>query len=116
MQVAKHVFEQCLRGPLLRGRTVLLCTNQLQFVSRADYIVVLANDPSGPRTVAEQGSFAQLMAPPTTTPTITSPGGQDNNNNNNNADQQQQQQAPVVPGGSFRVRRASQPASEPIPA
>jgi hypothetical protein len=37
-QVGKHVFEQALKG-LLAGKTIILATNQLQFVPGADHVV-----------------------------------------------------------------------------
>ncbi|KAH8352895.1 hypothetical protein KR084_007132 [Drosophila pseudotakahashii] len=38
--VARHLFEQCVRG-YLRGRTVVLVTHQQQFLQQADQILVL---------------------------------------------------------------------------
>eukprot|EP00658_Telonema_sp_P-2_P002243 TRINITY_DN10857_c0_g3_i8.p1 TRINITY_DN10857_c0_g3~~TRINITY_DN10857_c0_g3_i8.p1 ORF type:complete len:875 (+),score=213.59 TRINITY_DN10857_c0_g3_i8:73-2697(+) len=53
--VAKVVFEDCIRTGM-SGRTRVLATNQLQFVSQCDRIIFL-----GPGCIAEQGSFSQLM-------------------------------------------------------
>ncbi|KAH8352145.1 hypothetical protein KR084_002249, partial [Drosophila pseudotakahashii] len=39
-QVARHLFEQCVRG-YLRGRTVVLVTYQQQFLQLVDQIVIL---------------------------------------------------------------------------
>ncbi|EDW89496.2 probable multidrug resistance-associated protein lethal(2)03659 [Drosophila yakuba] len=40
--VARHLFEQCVRGHL-RGSTVVLVTHQEQFLQDVDQIVILAN-------------------------------------------------------------------------
>ncbi|KMY92502.1 uncharacterized protein Dsimw501_GD10651 [Drosophila simulans] len=40
--VARHLFEQCVRGHL-RGSTVVLVTHQEQFLQHVDQIVILAN-------------------------------------------------------------------------
>lgn len=39
-QVANHIFEKCIRG-YLKNKTVVLVTHQLQFLSKADKILVL---------------------------------------------------------------------------
>lgn len=56
----EHVFQQVFAPDgLLRRRqsTVMLCTHSVKHLPAADYILVL-----GDGTVAEQGSFGQLMA------------------------------------------------------
>lgn len=49
--VAKHIFHQCILG-LLRNKTVILCTHNVQYLSRADRIVVIENG-----TITKQGKF-----------------------------------------------------------
>ena len=39
-KIANHIFEKCIKG-FLRGKTVILVTHQLQFLSQADEILVL---------------------------------------------------------------------------
>jgi hypothetical protein len=56
-QVGAHIFHKCIRGKVLRGKTVVLVTNQLHFLPHADHVYVLRDG-----TVAEHGSFASLMA------------------------------------------------------
>ncbi|VFQ97027.1 unnamed protein product [Cuscuta campestris] len=52
--VGRQVFEKCIRGEL-RGRTRVLVTNQLHFLSQVDSILVVHNG-----TVEEQGTFEYL--------------------------------------------------------
>lgn len=53
--VAEHIFNNVMTG-FLNGKTRILVTNQLQFLQKADHIVVMDKG-----RIAEQGSFAQLM-------------------------------------------------------
>ncbi len=53
--VAKHLFDDCICGAM-RGRTRVLVTHQLQFIQKADSIVVLDEG-----RVAAVGSFEQLV-------------------------------------------------------
>jgi ATP-binding cassette subfamily C (CFTR/MRP) protein 4 len=39
-KIANHIFEKCIQG-FLRGKTIILVTHQLQFLSLADKVVVL---------------------------------------------------------------------------
>ena len=43
------MFEHCLKG-LLRGKTIFLATNQLQFIPATDYVISLSET----HTIAEQ--------------------------------------------------------------
>lgn len=54
--VARHLFEKCIRGAL-RDKIVVLVTHQLQFVEKAEHIVVLRANGS----VEAQGSFSELI-------------------------------------------------------
>ncbi|KAG8808267.1 hypothetical protein FRC17_004027, partial [Serendipita sp. 399] len=39
---AQHLFEKCLKGPLLQGRTVILVSHHIQLVApQADYVIAL---------------------------------------------------------------------------
>ncbi|KAH8258986.1 hypothetical protein KR038_000987, partial [Drosophila bunnanda] len=53
--VAKHLFEKCMRG-YLRDRTVVLITHQRQFLQRVDKIVIM--DKGQVRAV---GNYASLL-------------------------------------------------------
>ena len=44
--VANKVFDECIKN-LLRGKTVFMVTNQLQFLCRCDQILVLKADDNG---------------------------------------------------------------------
>lgn len=55
-KVGRAVFRRCIQGELA-GTTRLLVTNQLQYVSEADHVVVLKDGE-----VAESGKFKALMA------------------------------------------------------
>ena len=40
--VARHLYEKCFRG-YLATKVVILATHQQQFISNADYVIVLKN-------------------------------------------------------------------------
>ncbi|EXC25625.1 ABC transporter C family member 2 [Morus notabilis] len=52
--VARQVFEKCIRGEL-RGKTRVLVTNQLHFLSQVDKIILVHEG-----TVKEEGTFEEL--------------------------------------------------------
>ncbi|KAJ3075759.1 hypothetical protein HDU98_006997 [Podochytrium sp. JEL0797] len=54
--VGKHLFERCIRGAL-GTRTRVLVTHQLHFLPQCDSIIFMKNGE-----IAEQGTFAQLVA------------------------------------------------------
>jgi hypothetical protein len=54
--VAREVFNRCIMG-VLREKTRILVTNQLQFVSAADTAIFMAAG-----RVAEIGTYSQLMS------------------------------------------------------
>ena len=65
-QVGRAVYNTCILGAL-RGKTRLLVTNQLQYVSQADVCVLmsdgrLAEVGTYKELMASGGSFAQLMS------------------------------------------------------
>lgn len=65
-QVGRSVYNKCILGQL-RGKTRLLVTNQLQYVSQADVCVFmsegqLAEVGSYQQLLDKKGSFTQLMA------------------------------------------------------
>ncbi|KAJ3445264.1 multidrug-resistance like protein 1 isoform i [Anaeramoeba flamelloides] len=39
--VGKHLFEQCIRGDILKNKTIILVTHQLQYLPFADDIIVM---------------------------------------------------------------------------
>jgi ATP-binding cassette subfamily C (CFTR/MRP) protein 1 len=55
-EVGKKLFDECI-VKLMKGKTRLLVTNQVQFLQFCDNIVAL-----GQKTVLEQGTFAELNA------------------------------------------------------
>eukprot|EP00760_Papus_ankaliazontas_P035045 PhM_4_TR7594/c0_g1_i4/m.47713 len=55
-KVGRLLFEECIDG-MLKDRTRVLVTNQLQYLPRADWIIVLKNG-----LVADQGTYQQLVA------------------------------------------------------
>ena len=55
-EVAERVFEECILG-MLGGKTRLLVTNQLQYLSKCDIIVALSKHGK----VLEKGSYEELM-------------------------------------------------------
>lgn len=58
VHVGKHIFDECISG-LLKSKTRLLVTNQLQFVPQADRVVYLEAG-----CVAAQGSFEEVSQHP----------------------------------------------------
>ncbi|KAM9969411.1 hypothetical protein ACTFIR_001246 [Dictyostelium discoideum] len=40
-EVASHLFDHCIQGELMRNKTRILVTHQLQFIPYADHIIVL---------------------------------------------------------------------------
>jgi ABC-type multidrug transport system fused ATPase/permease subunit len=64
---AKHLVDECLNGPLLRGRTVLLVSHHLDLlVSSADYIVRVVDgriDSQGtPKELDQEGQLDGIVA------------------------------------------------------
>lgn len=55
-KIANHIFERCIRG-YLHDKTVILVTHQLQFLQRADKIIMIKEG----RLVAH-GSYDQLIS------------------------------------------------------
>ncbi|KAM5262856.1 ATP-binding cassette sub-family C member 11 [Ctenodactylus gundi] len=53
--VGKHVFEECIRK-MLRGKTVVLVTHQLQYLEFCDQIIFLEDG-----TVCETGTHSELI-------------------------------------------------------
>jgi ABC-type multidrug transport system fused ATPase/permease subunit len=42
VHVARHLFSHCIRG-ILKYKTRLVCTHQIQFIEQADYIILIDN-------------------------------------------------------------------------
>lgn len=55
MQVAREVYNQCVRGTLSE-KTRILVTNQLQFVAGSDKVLFMADG-----CIAESGTYNELM-------------------------------------------------------
>ncbi|XP_046622340.1 ATP-binding cassette subfamily C member 4-like [Neodiprion virginianus] len=53
-RVGRHLFEECIQG-YLKGKTRILVTHQLQYLSQADSIIVLDRG-----TVEHQGTYSEL--------------------------------------------------------
>eukprot|EP00526_Cylindrotheca_closterium_P003615 CAMPEP_0113627398 /NCGR_PEP_ID=MMETSP0017_2-20120614/14187_1 /TAXON_ID=2856 /ORGANISM="Cylindrotheca closterium" /LENGTH=1399 /DNA_ID=CAMNT_0000537647 /DNA_START=103 /DNA_END=4302 /DNA_ORIENTATION=+ /assembly_acc=CAM_ASM_000147 len=56
-EVAAALFNDCITGDLMAGKTRLLVTNQLQFLSQCDHVVVLKKGE-----VMEDGTATELLA------------------------------------------------------
>ncbi|KAN0024954.1 hypothetical protein ACTFIV_009363 [Dictyostelium citrinum] len=54
-EVASHLFDHCIQGELMRNKTRILVTHQLQFIPYADHIIVL--DSNGQLI---QGTYQEL--------------------------------------------------------
>lgn len=60
--VGRHVFQNVISQLVREGKTVVLVTNQLQFVNHADKVVFLKHDKVAQEAwVHEQGSYSELM-------------------------------------------------------
>ena len=55
--VGEHLMRACIAGPMLQGKTRVLATHALGWLSLADHIVILKDGQ-----IAAQGSFEQLKA------------------------------------------------------
>ncbi|XP_033637668.1 multidrug resistance-associated protein 5-like [Asterias rubens] len=53
--VGKHIFNHCING-VLRGKTILFVTHQLQYLCDCDYIVLMRDG-----AIAEQGTHDSLI-------------------------------------------------------
>ncbi|EFA79345.1 hypothetical protein PPL_07763 [Heterostelium album PN500] len=53
--VGKHLFYQCFKG-VLKNKTVILSTNQLQYLPHADHILVMKSN-----CISERGNYQDLM-------------------------------------------------------
>ena len=56
--VGRNVFHECIKGAM-KDKTVILVTNQLQYVNAVDHIFYVHRG-----TIAEEGTYASLMAIP----------------------------------------------------
>ncbi|WVQ75171.1 hypothetical protein IAR50_004781 [Cryptococcus sp. DSM 104548] len=57
-QTARHLYENVLQGPLIRGRTVIMVTHQVELVANAAQLVIVLEEG----TVIGQGSVDDLVA------------------------------------------------------
>eukprot|EP00904_Undaria_pinnatifida_P007302 jgi/Undpi1/3701/HiC_scaffold_16.g07071.m1 len=53
--VARHLFDMCFTG-FLKGKSIILCANQLQFLPQTDLVLVLHEG-----RVVEQGKYGDLL-------------------------------------------------------
>ena len=56
--VGRNVFHECIKGEM-KDKTVVLVTNQLQYVNAVDHIFYIHNGK-----ITEEGTYASLMAKP----------------------------------------------------
>ncbi|KAJ3427508.1 multidrug-resistance like protein 1 isoform i [Anaeramoeba flamelloides] len=54
--VGKHIFDNCIKGELLKTKTVILVTHQLQYLPQADDIIVINQGK-----IIERGTYQELM-------------------------------------------------------
>ncbi|XP_049643353.1 ATP-binding cassette sub-family C member 11 [Suncus etruscus] len=55
LQVGKHIFEECIKK-VLRGKTVILVTHQLQYLEFCDQIILLREGK-----ICEKGTHSELL-------------------------------------------------------
>eukprot|EP00752_Nemacystus_decipiens_P009274 g8285.t1 len=53
--VGRHLFDACLAG-FLKGKTIILCANQLQFLSQTDRVLVVHEG-----RIVEEGAYTELL-------------------------------------------------------
>uniref|UniRef100_A0A8C4Z856 ATP-binding cassette, sub-family C (CFTR/MRP), member 10 n=1 Tax=Gadus morhua TaxID=8049 RepID=A0A8C4Z856_GADMO len=54
-QVAQHLMQKCIMG-ILRGKTRILCTHRIEFVERADLVVLMDNG-----TIVKTGTPSEIL-------------------------------------------------------
>ncbi|XP_006903270.1 PREDICTED: multidrug resistance-associated protein 9-like, partial [Elephantulus edwardii] len=63
--VGKHVFEECIKK-MLRGKTIVLVTHQLQFLESCDEVILLEDGEicergTHPKLMEQRGHYAKLI-------------------------------------------------------
>ncbi|KAJ3435309.1 multidrug-resistance like protein 1 isoform i [Anaeramoeba flamelloides] len=54
--VGKHLFDNCIKGDLLKSKTVLLVSHQIQYLPQSDYIIVIEDGG-----IIDQGTYNELV-------------------------------------------------------
>eukprot|EP01155_Anaeramoeba_flamelloides_P023514 Anaeramoba_flamelloidesa807701_5206.p1 GENE.a807701_5206~~a807701_5206.p1 ORF type:complete len:948 (-),score=243.47 a807701_5206:15-2858(-) len=54
--VGRHIFDKCIKGDLLLGKTIVLVTHQLQFLPQADHVIVMNKGK-----IIERGTYRELI-------------------------------------------------------
>ena len=73
VHVARHLFNQCFRH-LLKNKTRLLCTHQIQYAPQADYLILMDEGrilrAGKPDEVMQSAEFLSSMANLPTQPAV----------------------------------------------
>ena len=98
---AKHIFEHCIRGPLMANRTCILVTHNVTLcLPEADHIVVLANGKVVTQGTSDEVSSSgalgedQLKSRPTSKPGTRTHSRAPSTNSLENSDKQDKNQKP----------------------
>ncbi|KAJ6245302.1 multidrug-resistance like protein [Anaeramoeba flamelloides] len=54
--VGKHLFDKCIKSDLLKSKTVLLISHQIQYLPQSDYIIVIDDGK-----IIDQGTYQELI-------------------------------------------------------
>ena len=77
---AKHIFEQCIKGPLMLGRTCILVTHNVSLcVPHSQHVVVLANGKIAMQGPPDDVISSGLLGDEMSKPKATSSAGTRNN-------------------------------------
>ena len=57
VHVGKHLMDKCICGPLLKNKTRILVTHQVQFLSACDSIIVMENGK-----ILRQGAHSEVRS------------------------------------------------------
>ncbi len=104
-EVAAKVFKLCFKK-LLRGKTRILVTNQLQFLEHCDSVVVLDAQPNEPGRIVEHGPYKRLITSGLNFQRVMA------KYNSSGRDDQQQQAATAAAAALLKVDEADEDLEE----
>ncbi|WWC98771.1 hypothetical protein V866_005664 [Kwoniella sp. B9012] len=58
--VSHHILKECILGGLMRDRTRLIVTHQMDILPHADLVLVMDRDSEGDGTIVQQGTYSDL--------------------------------------------------------
>ncbi|WVQ63105.1 uncharacterized protein L199_001256 [Kwoniella botswanensis] len=58
--VSHHILKECILGELMRDRTRLIVTHQMDILPHADLVLVMDRDSEGDGKIVQQGTYSDL--------------------------------------------------------